>query len=198
MQFADVVRSRRMTRSFSSQPVEPSLITSCVELALRAPSAGKSQGFHLLLLEGNETSRYWDIAMPLDKRDGFVFPGLLQAPCIALALADSQACLNRYSEPDRAATGLGASTDAWIAPYWTIDASFSTMTFLLALEDAGLGALFFAHANEPALRKEFSLPESVQVLGTIAFGYAASDTRKGRSSSRATKDASSVVHRATW
>jgi nitroreductase len=187
-----------MTRSFSAQTVDSSLIDSCVDLALRAPSAGKSQGFHLLLLEGNETSRYWDIAMPSEKRDGFVFPGLLQAPCIALALADSQAYLDRYSEPDKAATGLGGSTDAWVAPYWTIDASFSTMTFLLALEDAGLGALFFAHANEVGLRSEFSIPESVQILGTIAFGYAADDSRKGRSSSRPTKNASRVVHRSTW
>jgi nitroreductase len=187
-----------MTRSFLAQPVDSSLIDSCVELALRAPSAGKSQGFHLLLLEAAETSRYWDIAMPSDKREGFVFPGLLQAPCIALALADSQAYLDRYSEPDKAATGLGDSTDAWVAPYWTIDASFSTMTFLLALEDAGLGALFFAHANESALRSEFSIPESVQILGTIAFGYAATESRKGRSSSRPTKNASHVVHRSTW
>lgn len=187
-----------MTRSFSSQPVEPSVITSCVELALRAPSAGKSQGFHLLLLEGHETSRYWDIAMPHDKRDGFVFPGLLQAPCIALALADSQAYLDRYSEPDKVATGLGASTSVWVAPYWTIDASFSTMTFLLALEDAGLGALFFAHTNESALRNKFEIPESVEILGTIAFGYAAEESRKGRSSSRTTKDSTSAIHRSNW
>lgn len=187
-----------MTRSFSSRPVEPEIITSCIELALRAPSAGKSQGFHVLLLEGSETSRYWNIAMPLEKRDSFVFPGLLNAPCIALALADSQAYLDRYSEADKAATGLGASTNAWVAPYWTIDASFSTMTFLLALEDAGVGALFFAHAEEQKLRAEFHIPESVQILGTIAFGYSEADARKGRSSSRPTKDATSVIHRATW
>lgn len=198
MQFADVVRSRRMTRSFSSRPVDPNIIHACVELALRAPSAGKSQGFHLLLLEGNDTSRYWNVALPAEKRDGFVFPGLLQAPCIAIVLADTRAYLQRYSEPDKARTGLGNSIDAWVAPYWTIDASFSAMTFLLALEDAGLGALFFAHANEPELRREFNIPDSVQMLGTIAFGYAENDDRKGRSSARATSNVASVVHRSNW
>ena len=187
-----------MTRSFSSRPVDATIINECIELALRAPSAGKSQGFHVLLLEGSETARYWDAALPVDKRDTFVFPGLLHAPCIALVLADTQAYLQRYSEPDKAHTRLGDSIDAWPAPYWTIDASFSAMTFLLALEDAGVGALFFAHANEPVLRKEFNIPDHVQILGTIAFGYAGNDDRKGRSSSRATKNPAHVVHRSSW
>jgi nitroreductase len=187
-----------MTRDFMSRHVDPSIIDSCVALALRAPSAGKSQGFHLLLLEGEDTSRYWNTALPAQKRKDFVFPGLLKAPHIALVLADPQAYLQRYSEPDKIHTGLGDSIDAWVAPYWTIDASFAAMTFLLALEDAGLGALFFAHANEAGLRTEFNIPDSVEVLGTIAFGYADTNQRKGRSSSRATKSVASALHRSNW
>jgi len=187
-----------MTRSFSSQKVDETLITECVELALRSPSAGKSQGWHLVLLEGDATSQYWDIALPEAKRNSFVFPGLLNAPCIALVLADPQAYLQRYSESDKEDTGLGASTEAWVAPYWTIDASFATMTFLLSLEDRGLGALFFAHSQEVELRHAFSIPEHVEVLGTIAFGYSENDVRKGRSSSRNSKSAHDVVHRLTW
>lgn len=174
------------------------MIEECAELAMRAPSAGKSQGWNLVLLEGEDTQRYWNIAMPQEKRDTFVFPGLLRAPCIALALADPQEYLKRYSEADKSASGLGSSTEDWVAPYWTIDASFSTMTFLLGLEDAGLGALFFAHTNEGALRKEFNIPEHVQVLGTIAFGYAENNTRKGRSSSRPNKNVSDAIHRSIW
>ena len=187
-----------MTRSFSSQQVDERITNECVELALRSPSAGKSQGWHLLLFEGDATSNYWNIALPEDKRSGFVFPGLLNAPCIALVLADSQAYLQRYSQSDKAATGLGASADAWVAPYWTIDASFATMTFLLALEEREVGALFFAHAQEAELRSAFHIPDHVEVLGTIAFGYPENDTRKGRSSSRTSKSAKDVVHRLTW
>lgn len=198
MQFSDVVRSRRMTRSFSTRAVDQHITNECVELALRSPSAGKSQGWHLLLFEGDATGRYWNIALPEAKRDGFVFPGLLNAPCVALVLADSQAYLQRYSESDKATTGLGTSVDAWVAPYWTIDASFATMTFLLALEDRGLGALFFAHAQEEQLRTTFHIPDHVEILGTIAYGYPENDNRKGRSSSRASKSANDVVHRLSW
>ena len=199
VQFSDVVRSRRMTRSFSSAPVDVSALNACVELGLRAPSAGKSQGWHVLLLSGDDTSRYWDVALAQEKRASFAFPGLLQAPVIALMLADSSAYLQRYSEPDKAHTGLGNSVDDWPAPYWTIDASFSTMTFLLALEDKGLGALFFAHANEDGLRSEFNLPADIQILGTVALGHPAEDaTRKGRSASRAAKNVQEVIHHCQW
>lgn len=197
--FADVVRSRRMTRSFRSDPVDPAVLESCIDLGLRAPSAGKSQGWHVLLLQGDETSRYWDNALPKSKRESFAFPHLLSAPTIALMLADTSAYLQRYSEPDKSHTGLGDSVDAWVAPYWTIDASFSTMTFLLALEDNGLGALFFAHANEEKLREEFQLPDEVQILGTVALGYATEEEeRAGRSASRLRKTVDEVIHRSQW
>jgi len=197
--FADVVRSRRMTRSFRSDPVDASVLESCIDLGLRAPSAGKSQGWHVLLLQGKETSRYWDNALPVDKREGFAFPHLLNAPVIALMLADTSAYLQRYSESDKSHTGLGASLDAWVAPYWTIDASFSTMTFLLALEDKGIGALFFAHAQEEKLRLEFQLPNEVQILGTVALGYATEqEGRQGRSADRQRKTVEQVIHRSQW
>jgi nitroreductase len=188
-----------MTRSFSTAPVDSSVLDACVELGLRAPSAGKSQGWHVLLLNGDDTSRYWDVSLAQEKRASFAFPGLLQAPVIALMLADSSAYLQRYSEPDKAHTGLGHSVDDWPAPYWTIDASFSTMTFLLALEDNGLGALFFAHSNEEGLRSEFNLPSEVQILGTVALGHPAIDVaRKGRSASRAAKSVQEVIHHSQW
>ena len=199
MDFERVVTSRRMTRNFSDAPVDPAVLERCIELAARAPSAGKTQGWHLIVLEGPETARYWDVAFPVGNRDGFAFPGLFTAPVITIVVADPQAYLERYSENDKSHTGLGASTSAWVAPYWTIDASFATMTFLLALEESGLGALFFAHANEPGLRDAFSIPDHVQVLGTIALGHPAEDQRrKGVSASRSRSTVERIVHRSGW
>ena len=188
-----------MTRSFAGTAVPDHLLEHCVELGLRAPSAGKSQGWHLVVLNGEGTSRYWDLAFPRERREGFAYPGLFNAPVIALVLADPQAYLDRYSEPDKSQSGLGESTDAWVAPYWTIDASFSTMTFLLALHDVGLGSLFFAHAAEDDLRAEFNIPTHVHILGTIALGYAHDDdVVKGRSAGRPFRSVSSVIHRDRW
>jgi len=197
--FSDIVRSRRMSRSFSDKAVDSAVIASCVDLATRSPSAGKTQGWHVLLLENNETHRYWDVALPADRRDSFAFPRLLHAPVIALSMCDPTAYLERYSESDKKATGLGEGLDKWPAPYWTIDASFATMTFLLALEDAQVGALFFAHSNESALRHEFNIPDHIQILGTIAIGYRDSDSdRPGRSAHRVRRSVDSVIHQKNW
>lgn len=197
--FADIVRSRRMSRSFSDQTVDTSIITSCIDLARCAPSAGKSQGWHVLLLENESTQRYWDVALPAERREGFAFPLLLQAPVIILSMCDPTAYLERYSEPDKKTTGLGAGLDQWVAPYWTIDASFATMTFLLALEDVKLGALFFAHSNEAGLRKEFNIPDHIEILGTIAVGHEAAGPKpQGRSAERIRRSVESIIHQKNW
>ncbi len=146
-EFADVVRRRRMTRSFADSPLAVGQIDDLVRLAARAPSAGKTQGWHLVVLEGAETARFWDITLPQERRASFRWRGLLKAPAILLPLADPAAYVDRYSEPDKIATGLGVGPDAWPAPYWTIDASMSVMTLLLGAQDAGLGALFFGIFN---------------------------------------------------
>jgi nitroreductase len=188
-----------MVRSFTDAPIDADVIRNCVDLASRAPSAGKSQGWSLLVLEGSETERYWNLALTGPKRAGFAFPGLLRAPFLAIVVADPEAYLERYSEPDKAATGLGASPEAWPAPYWTIDASFAAMVLLLAFEDAGLGALFFAHSNEDAIRSEFGVPERVEILGVIVAGHRAGGAqRRGRSAERPRRTASEIIRRRQW
>ena len=107
-EFADVVRRRRMTRAFDGRPVPPELLDELVDLASRAPSAGKTQGWHLVVLEGAETARFWDITLPTMRRGAFRWQRLLDAPVIALPLADPRAYTDRYSEADKKATGLGA------------------------------------------------------------------------------------------
>src|SRR5687768_16994066 len=89
--FTDVVRRRRMTRAFAPEPVDPALLDELVDLAARAPSAGKAQGWHLVVLQGDETDRFWRHAFPPERRSGFAFPKLFDAPVIALALADPDA-----------------------------------------------------------------------------------------------------------
>jgi nitroreductase len=188
-----------MSRSFSDQSVDTAIVRSCVDLASRSPSAGKSQGWHVLLLENESTQRYWDVALPAERREGFAFPLLLQASVVVLSMCDPTAYLERYSEPDKKATGLGEGLDKWPAPYWTIDASFATMTFLLALEDMKLGALFFAHSNEEGLRQEFNIPDHIQILGTIAIGYEAEgQKRQGRSAERIRRSVESIIHQKNW
>jgi nitroreductase len=201
-QFADVVRRRRMTRAFRPDPVDRAVLEELVELASRAPSAGKTQGWHLVVLEGSDTARFWDITLPSVRRDSFRWQQLLSAPVIALPLADAKAYTERYAEPDKAQTGLGAGPDAWPVPYWTIDASMSVMTLLLAAEAAELGALFFGvFRGERELRQELGIPPGMELLGAIALGHPA-DTEgtpaTGASAVRRRRRPGEIIHAGRW
>lgn len=199
-EFADVVRRRRMTRAFDPTPLPAGMLEQFVDLAARAPSAGKTQGWHLIVLEGVDTARFWDITLPPMGRGRFKWQGLLDAPAILLPLADAKAYVDRYGEPDKAATGLGAGPEAWPVPYWTVDASMSVMTILHAAEDVGLGALFFGvFKGERELRQALGVPAWLQLLGAIALGYPAEGgSTAGRSASRPRRSPAEIIHRGRW
>ncbi|NQY57143.1 MAG: nitroreductase family protein [Ilumatobacteraceae bacterium] len=198
-EFADVVRRRRMTRAFLPTPVEPALIDDMVELAARAPSAGKTQGWHLVVLEGPETARFWDVTLPAERRAAFRWQQLLDAPVIALPFSDPDAYVERYSEPDKERSGLGAGRSAWPVPYWTVDASMAVMTLLLAAEDHGLGALFFGvFRGEGELRAALGVPEELELLGAVAIGHRADGEQAGRSAARSRRSSDEIIHRGGW
>lgn len=204
----DVVRGRRMTRSFRPDPLPDRLLDELVDLASRAPSAGKAQGWHFLALEGDDTASFWDITLPESRRATFRWQHLLDAPVILLPFADPQVYVDRYAEPDKSATGLGEGPDAWPAPYWTIDTSMAVMTLLLGAEDAGLGALFFGvFRGEQPLREALGVPDRLQLLGAIALGYATGEHPdgddgvgggSGRSAHRPRRAPAEIIHRGRW
>lgn len=201
MQFADCVRSRKMVRSFRSDPVAPELVERIVELASRAPSAGKTQGWHFLVLQGAETSQFWDTTLPAKKRSSFKWKHLLDAPIIGLVFADSAAYVARYSESDKSSTGLGNSESSWPTPYWTVDASFATMTLLLAAHDVGLGALFFAvFSGEVELRELLNVPTDLQLIGAVAMGWPRTQEKNisGLSGSRTRRTPAQITHFGKW
>jgi nitroreductase len=188
-----------MTRAFRPDPLPVGLLDALVDLAARAPSAGKTQGWHLVVLEGADTAAFWDVTLPEPRRSRFAWPGLLAAPVIALPLADAGAYVSRYREVDKAATGLGVSADVWPAPYWTIDTSMAVMTLLLGAHAAGLGALFFGvFGAEAELRTALGIPSDLEMLGAVALGWPARAGRAGRSAARRRRTTAEIVHRGRW
>ena len=196
-----------MTRAFSTQPVDPELVSEIVELASRAPSAGKTQGWHAIIITASDTSKFWDDTLAMEKRENFRWKQLLDAPVIALVFADPVSYVERYSEHDKAHTGLGVSAEAWSTPYWTVDASFAAMTMLLAAEDAGLGALFFGvFHGEQQLRTRLCVPETLQLIGAVALGWpdgrdlesGTLKIEKGLSAGRPRRSAEQIIHLNGW
>jgi nitroreductase len=204
MDFIDAVRARRMVRDFEPTPLAPGQLDQLLDLARRVPSAGYSQGFEFIVLEGpRHTARYWDNALPHDQRATFPWPGLLHAPALVIPVAHADAYVSRYAEPDKARTGLGASIDAWPVPYWHIDTGMAVMTLLLAATNAGLGALFFGmfHGRDAVLR-ELGVPEGYEPVGVVAIGHprvaAQPSGPEGSARTRQRRALTDIVHRNGW
>jgi nitroreductase len=199
LELRDAVRRRRMVRAFTGAPVSPDVIDDLIDLARRAPSAGNSQGVAFIALEGAEqTGRYWDVALPPEKRGDFGFPGLVTAPVLILALVRPDTWIERYAEPDKATHGLGAGEAAWPVPYWWVDGGMAVEHLLLGAVDAGLGACFFGlFDHEPAVFAALGVPDGWRALGTIALGHAAPD-EPGLSARRPRRSVDEVLHRGGW
>lgn len=189
----------RAFESHDSRPVPPELIDELLDLARRAPSAGNTQPWSFVVLEGAEqTARLWDVTLPPDKRAGFRWQGLLDAPVVVVPLVSAEAYVRRYGEADKDRTGLGGSADAWPVPYWWVDGGMAVHTLLLAAVDAGLGALFFGlFDNEAAVLGALGVPDGWRALGAIALGWP-SDDEPGRSAARPRPPLDTVIHRGAW
>ena len=187
-----------MVRSFTADPVAPGVVDGILDLARRGPSAGKTASLDFLVLEGDQTARYWNTTLAAADRSGFPWPRLLDAPVLIVVYVEPDAYVRRYAEPDKAATGLGDDEGAWHVPYWWVDAGAAAMTVLLAVEAAGLGALLFGlFEHEAAVAAEFGVPDGRRAIGAIAIGHPAPD-RPSVSADRRRGSFDEVVHRGGW
>jgi nitroreductase len=198
VQLRDAIRARRMVRAFADRPVAPAVVDELIDLARRAPSAGNTQPWHFVVLEGAATDRLWDVTLPAERRGGFRWQSLLGAPVVVVPVIDPDAYVRRYAEDDKRGTGLGADVGAWPVPYWWVDGGMAVHGLLLAAVDAGLGALFFGlfeHEHEALVA--LGVPEGHRALGAVALGWPAVD-EPGRSASRGRPQLGEVVHRGGW
>ena len=198
-----LIRSRAMCRSFLSEEVDSAIIREIVDLGTRAPSAGRSQGLHIVELTGVDREKLWGKSLPAERRTSFAFPGLLNAPVLLLMFVDPDAYVERYSERDKSHTSLGEGRDRWSTPFWFVDAGMAAMSMLLAAEARSLGALFFALPEpEREIRSGLGVPDALATVGVLALGFKDDEDPDslgaGRSAARPRRTAEDVTHRGQW
>lgn len=178
MEFSDVVRRRRMVRAYTDEPIDRSIVTGLLELAIRAPSAGFSQGWHFLVLDTPaDRDRFWTATTDPDSEPDRWLTGMRSAPVLVLALSDKRAYLDRYAEPDKGWTDRDESH--WPVPYWDVDTGMASLLILLGAVDEGLGACFFGVPvpRLTAVRSAFGIDEALGIVGVISLGRPAPDRR---------------------
>lgn len=196
MEFSEVVRRRRMVRNFSDRPIPDEVLERILRNAQRAPSAGFTQGWDLLVLRGaEETERFWEATFPKEGRTDFRWKGIFQAPVIIVPLSSMDLYLDRYAEPDKGWSDR--DPDRWPVPYWDVDTGFASLLMLLTAVDESLGALFFGVFRPDAFREAFGIPDTYRPVGAIALGYPAPD-EPSPSLRRGRRPMDEVVHRGKW
>jgi len=193
-----------MTRAFRAGPIPGESLDNILEAARRAPSAGFTQGVDWLVLSSQpDVDRFFEAATEESFRSD---PGpmavLLHAGAALVPVADPEAYVRRYAEPDKAASPLaGHEAAAWDVAYWTVDAAFAVMSVLLAAEDEGLGALFFwLHRGPEPLVNAFGIPPGREVIGAVAIGLLPEGPRRpsGSPTRRQRRPFDDQVHFDRW
>jgi nitroreductase len=168
MEFSDVLRKRRMTRAFTDEPIDNETLERLLRAANRAPSAGFSQGWALLVLtEPEDRAAFW---MSLGQ-DPYSGNPVKRAPVIIVPLASKERYMDRYARPDKG--WEDRSERHWPAPYWYIDTGFMALLLLLAAVDEGLGARLFGILPPviDAFRGKFGIPDHYEPIGAVAIGH---------------------------
>jgi len=199
VKFQDVVRRRRMVRDYSDEPVDPAVVDRALANAVRAPSAGFSQGWAFLVLDTPEdVRRFWAATADPDHPDAWL-AGMMRAPVVILPCSSKLAYLRRYAEEDKGWTDLDESR--WSMPFWHMDAAMASLLILQTATDAGLGSAFVGVPpdKEPAVRAEFAIPADHDPVGVITIGHRAERERpSGSPRTRPRRDLAELVHRGRW
>ncbi len=164
MEYRRLLARRRMVRTYLSDPVEPQVLERIAGAALRAPSAGHSQGVSILVI--TDSARRAQVAH-LAGESSYTAKGrdpwLSRAPAHLVLCVEPGRYHRRYSEPDKDPAAL-------TIPWWWVDAGASLMAVLLAAADEGLAAGFLGAHAIPGLANALNLPAGVTPLGVITVG----------------------------
>ncbi|MGA8992836.1 MAG: nitroreductase family protein [Nocardioidaceae bacterium] len=201
MDFQDVVARRRMVRRYADRPVDPAAVDRLLRNAVRAPSAGFSQGWAFLVLDtAADVDRFWEVTSEPGAASRWL-TGMRTAPVVIVPLSHRDAYLDRYAEPDKGWTDRAEAQ--WPVPYWHVDAGMASLLVLLTAVDEGLGACFFGVPGDrvDALRAAFGVPGGYTPVGAVTVGHLPDDGGTGAAGSpsrRTRRPVAEVVHRGRW
>jgi nitroreductase len=178
MELTDAIRARRMIRTYDpDRPVSRDVVEELLSLAVCAPSAGFSQGWHFLVLDDpGGRDAFWTATDDGDPDTDWL-RRLRTAQVLIVCFSDKQAYLDRYAEPDKGWTDRDEAR--WPVPYWHIDTGMAAELILLGAVERGLGACFFGVPGPQwdVLRAAFDVPDRLSPVGVVSLGFPATDRR---------------------
>lgn len=183
-----------MVRSYQTdRDVSRETVRDLLELAVRAPSAGFTQGWQFVVLDRSEDREaFWTATTDPGVEPDRWLQGMRTAPTLILALSDKDAYLDRYADTDKGWTDRDEAR--WPVPYWDVDTGMASLLILLGAVDSGLAGCFFGvpASRHSSVRSTLKIDGRLRLVGVISLGYAAAD-RRSPSLSRGRRDHADVV-----
>jgi len=171
MEFDDVLRRRKMVRSYTDAPVDREAVERIVARGRKAPSGGFSQGVRMVIVTDTDTRA--KIAVLAQEQEYVKLghePWISQAPVHVVVATREESYHERYRRPDK----LDESGEEveWRVPWWWVDAGKSLMLLLLAAVDEGLGAGLFGLVGDDndRLRELLGMPDDLEIVGVVTMG----------------------------
>jgi nitroreductase len=199
MEFADVLRRRKMVRSYTDDPVDRGAVERIVARGRRAPSGGFSQGVRMVVVTEEATrGRIAELANESYYVERGLEPWISRAPVHVVVAMREDDYHDRYRRPDKLQED--GSEVEWRVPWWWVDAGKSIMLLLLAAVDEGLGAGLFGlvgDAND-GLRELLEMPADLEIVGVVTIGHAAPAPVQGSRGKFPWKPLEEVVHWEHW
>lgn len=171
MEFRELLRRRRMVRSYSDEPVAADVLERIAGVVRRAPSAGFSQGHRLFVVTDRDGRR--ELAR-LAGEDEYAAMGherwISAAPVHVVVGVREESYHERYRAADKLVDG---EEIGWPAPYWYVDAGALFMLVQLAALDEGLVAGVFGVPPEqvPELKAAVGMPADVHFVCVVTIGH---------------------------
>ena len=178
MEFADILKRRRMVRSYLPDPIPREAVERMVATVRRAPSGGFSQGHRLVVVSGAETRR--ELAR-LAGEDEYVAAGgqawISTAPVHVFVGTREESYHERYRKPDKLRDG---EEIGWPAPYWYVDAGAAFILLQLAAIDEGLASGVYGVLPQqvPDVKAILGVPDDVHFVCLVTIGRPATDPQE--------------------
>ncbi len=185
-----------MVRNYKDDSIDPEILTRVAAAALRAPSAGNSQGVSVVVVTDKQRRQeIADLATEATYVAAGFDPWISRAPAHIVISISEQIYHDRYREPDK--LDDRGEEIPWPVPYWWVDAGAAMMAVLLAAVDEGLAAGFLGVHSIPDLRKLLEIPGEFSPLGVITVGHPAPD-RRSKSLDRGQRPLEETLHFETY
>jgi nitroreductase len=201
VELTEILKRRRMVRSYLPDPIPDETVRRIVGTVRRAPSAGFSQGHRLVVVTDQDTRQ--ELAR-LAGEEEYVDAGgqawISTAPVHVVVGTREESYHERYRRSDKLRDG---EEIGWPAPYWYVDSGSLFLLLQLAAIDEGLASGVYGVLPEkvPEVKALLGIPADVHFVCIVTLGVPAADPQETALVSRLSQRRLSLdelVHYERW